>query len=165
MTLAEHAESLARAFHVSIVYRNMDPAKAGAGHRIVGCGACGAKNRIVRSGYARCGQCKHDFGWQSFGAINIAPITNEATYAIALHELGHVCSPLGMVNQAHGSQTMRTTNQVSTLRDVRLQLEEEEAAWSWAQHYATTWTPTMQRVKEIALASYYKRASQLGVKR
>ena len=74
--------------------------------------------------------------------VVVARITDESTYAIALHELGHVAAPWGGL---HGS-----TN---------LQREAEDAAWAWAKHYALVWTPLMEQVATWARSSYDRPAA------
>jgi hypothetical protein len=69
--------------------------------------------------------------------VVVAPITDESTYAIALHELGHLEAPLGQLRGSPG-----------------LQREAEDAAWAWAKHYALVWTPFMQHVATWARRSY-----------
>lgn len=79
----------------------------------------------------------------------VAPIKDETQYAVALHELGHVLAPLGVIDDGE-------------LRDRagrwRIKLDEETAAWDWAQHYALTWTPVMQSVREMTFATYVANA-------
>jgi hypothetical protein len=72
----------------------------------------------------------------------VSTITDETTYAVALHELGHLASPTGMVR---GVTTGDLTN---------LLMVEEEAAWQWARHYALEWTPVMERLAAWALSTY-----------
>ncbi len=96
--------------------------------------------------------------------ILIAPVTDETTYAVALHELGHHVHPLGMVSNTEGSLTFRTTGQYSSLRDVRLKLDEERSAWEWARHYALDWTEAMTFVERISLDSYKRAMRRFGVR-
>jgi broad specificity phosphatase PhoE len=49
-------------------------------------------------------------------------IASEITYAVAMHELGHIKS-----RDRSGDQ-----------------IERERAAWDWARHNALTWTPRME---------------------
>lgn len=91
--------------------------------------------------------------------IRIYPVIDESTYAVALHELGHCCDPVGML-ATEGSQTLRRTNQMGTIRDVKLRLESERAAWVWARHYALIWTPLMQTVEDFSLRSYIAMAQR-----
>lgn len=135
--LARHIDELCRAFDIHLSVRaNMPPDAAGAG--------------VVRGSTRR--------------AILIAPVIDESTYAAALHEIGHCVAPMGMITAEHGSLTMRTHNVVSTLRDMRLQLEEEMAAWEWARHYAIEWTELMTAVERMSLNSYIVYARRLGLK-
>lgn len=136
--LARHIEELCRAFGVVLnVVPGLPPDAGGAGYMV------GDTSRL---------------------AIQVAPVIDDSTYAVALHELGHCLSPLGMINHIHGSSTMRRTHRCSTLRDVRLQLDEECAAWDWARHYALEWTDLMTMVERYALMSYRREARRLGVK-
>lgn len=125
----DHVFALARAFNVRVVMKlDLSPDAAGAG--II-------NNNIDRK------------------FILIAPIIDETTYAVALHELGHCVHPTGML-YTEMSNRMKTTNKYDTLRDVRLQLEEERAAWEWAEHYALEWTVAMEQVKKISVEAYAK---------
>lgn len=87
--------------------------------------------------------------------VKITPVIDETTYAAALHELGHCLHPLGM---------MDVGMEIKTLKDMRLKLDEEHAAWEWAQHYALEWTPAMEAVKRHSFESYAGVARRLGVK-
>jgi hypothetical protein len=69
---------------------------------------------------------KHDTG-----TIRIHPITSEAAYATALHEIGHL------------RQGMH--------EDV---LVNERRAWEWARANALVWTPTMELEAERSLGQY-----------
>lgn len=64
--------------------------------------------------------------------IRIRRITNRARYAVALHEIGHLCS--------------------KTLSHPRLY--QEGAAWAWAREHALCWTPSMERTMLTGLRSY-----------
>jgi hypothetical protein len=74
--------------------------------------------------------------------IVCAPVTDETTYAVALHELGHVVAPLGAIpgNESRGSRGLTR--------------DEEHAAWEWARHYALVWTAAMESVARFSEASY-----------
>lgn len=164
--LAQHITELAARFNVRLdVRRGMDPAAAGAGYVVIACPACGQHNALRHAGTVRCGKCKGPLGRHERNqTIMIAPVTCEATYAVALHELGHCLHPTGRVTESMGSRTMRTTGAIATLSDMRHQLLEETSAWEWAEANALDWTPTMQQVKALALGSYEKHARQLGLK-
>lgn len=92
--------------------------------------------------------------------VAIAPVRDETTYAVDLHELGHCLSPLGMLND-QGSKQMRLTNQFSTIRDVRLLMMSERAAWEWAHHYALDWTPAMTQVEHWSIAEYERQLKRI----
>ncbi len=164
--LAQHITELATRFNVKLdVRRGMDPGGAAAGYVVMTCPNCSRPNALRHAGTVRCGACKHPLGRHDRNMlVVIAPVTCEATYAVALHELGHCLHPTGRVNESEGSRTMRRTGNVATLRDMRLQLLEETSAWEWAEANALDWTPTMQQVKALALGSYEKHARQLGLK-
>ena len=95
-------------------------------------------------------------------AIFVAPVIDETTYAVALHELGHVLSPLGHVISIEGSKHYLTTGQYHDLRDVRLLLMSEEAAWEWAHHYALEWTSVMTAVEQYSVRHYQHLARRFG---
>ncbi len=65
--------------------------------------------------------------------VNIRPVKSPVTYAIALHELGHVL----------GHQSGR-------------RIDKEVQAWEWAKAHALVWTKRMQETKQTALASYVR---------
>jgi hypothetical protein len=144
--LAEHILELGAAFGVHVEIQDMRPEGAGAGVQLgVSMGAGGFK-LISRP------------------IIVIAPVTDETTYAVALHELGHHLHPLGMVASSQGSPTFRATGQYSSLRDVRLKLDEERSAWEWARHYALDWTESMTMVEQFGLDSYKRAMRRFGVR-
>lgn len=159
---AAHINELAAAFKVHLVIdKDMHPAAAGAGNIVMQCLLCGQKNRIPRVGIARCGRCKCALGrFDMVDAVKIAPVDGDATYAVALHELGHRVMPLGSL-RSEMSATMQATHQVSTIRDVVLQLEQERAAWTWAHHHALEWTPIMTAVEQNGIASYEVHARRI----
>jgi hypothetical protein len=70
-------------------------------------------------------------------------IVDETTYAIALHELGHVAAPTGSLRAA-GVEGERTS----------LQRVEEDAAWTWARYYALVWSPAMEHLAQWAEGTY-----------
>lgn len=92
--------------------------------------------------------------------IHIPPVTDDTSYAVALHELGHCLHPLGRLTDQM-SATCRRTHACATARDLALQLEEEYAAWSWAKHYALEWTTGMAHTRRLALTSYKIRAKKI----
>jgi hypothetical protein len=77
-----------------------------------------------------------------FRAAFVAPITDEITYAVAMHELGHAVAPAGCLRFAQQSVTRSSL------------ITEELAAWEWARHMALDWSPTMHHVATLALRAY-----------
>lgn len=73
-------------------------------------------------------------------AIVAATIREETTYAVVLHEAGHLAAPSGVL------PGMQRTSGVLC--------EEERAAWAWARHYALIWTDVMEHVATYAEGTY-----------
>lgn len=80
-----------------------------------------------------------------------SPITDEARYAVVLHELGHLLHPGGFMRL--GVDKSRREG-LDPLQAALLRLEEEENAWAWAIYASLDWTPTMEHVKILSLQSY-----------
>ncbi len=72
--------------------------------------------------------------WRRTRRVSIAPVRSAITYAVALHEIGHI---LGR------SPTRR--------------LDREAAAWMWARQHAIQWTPAMDSKMKSCLDSYAKK--------
>ena len=69
---------------------------------------------------------------KSHKVIAIRPVKSAITYAVALHELGHVLGP--WQSQAR--------------------LYAEAGAWKWAREVAGIWTPSMEQKMSRSLHSY-----------
>lgn len=80
-------------------------------------------------------------------SVLVRAVTDEVTYCIALHEIGHCAHPTGSVRER------------ATLHNLQLHILEEESAWEWAERNALMWTPTMQHVKLNTIQSYYHAAT------
>jgi hypothetical protein len=116
-TLTRHAREVAGAFGIQLVLDpSLKPEDAGAAVRP----DCPAGSIVIA-----------------------APIVDETTYAVVLHELGHILHPGGVVRSA------------ATAKSLGLKQHEEEAAWSWARHNALEWTAVMETVATWALSTYY----------
>lgn len=76
------------------------------------------------------------FEWSR--TIRIAPVRGDVSYAIALHELGHLVEP-----QATGRYP---------------RLLKEWRAWQWAMRNATQWSPRMEHTRRKCLRAYLTRA-------
>lgn len=68
--------------------------------------------------------------------IEIRPVRSPITYAIALHELGHI---------AIGHRSMKIGR-----------LAEEGEAWAWARDNALVWTDTMDAKARKCVTSYFR---------
>jgi hypothetical protein len=113
--LADHAAQLARAFDID--WRShalIKPDEA--------CCVLGPNRRVVFS----------------------APVTDETTYAVVLHELGHLASPMGAV----------TEREVEGGEAASIRRLCEAAAWAWARYYALIWTDVMEAVATYAEGTY-----------
>jgi hypothetical protein len=71
--------------------------------------------------------------WRRTRRIRICRVRSAVTYAIALHELGHV---LG--------------------RNSGRRLDKEVQAWEWAKRHALTWTKPMRTCAARCVASYLR---------
>lgn len=82
----------------------------------------------------------------------LSTITDHRTYAIALHEMGHLSAPSGYLPSYALAQPFTETPEWA--RFFALKLEEETAAWEWAKHYALVWTEEMEAMYRYALGGY-----------
>jgi hypothetical protein len=72
-------------------------------------------------------------GYRKSRKVKLRPILSANTYAVALHELGHVLGP-------------QTGNR----------LNEETQAWVWAKANALEWRKPMKNVMKRCLTSYLR---------
>lgn len=70
--------------------------------------------------------------WRKSRHINIRPVKSAITYAVAIHEIGHI---LGDKQSSY-------------------RIEKETYAWKWAIDNAMEWTPSMQAKMKKCLSSY-----------
>ena len=70
--------------------------------------------------------------------IKIRPVKTAVTYAIALHEIGHILGP----------------------RQSSTRLDKEVGAWEWAQANALDWTDAMGATRAKCLQSYLAKAAR-----
>lgn len=87
-------------------------------------------------------------------AVVVSPIIDETTYAVALHEIGHVASPTGYLRVVKETDNAVEVRQLVSGSHADAQRAEEDAAWEWAQHYALDWTPAMEAVKAYGRGTY-----------
>ena len=70
--------------------------------------------------------------WRKSRHMNIRPVKSAITYAMALHEIGHILGP----------------------RQNGVRLEKELGAWEWAKENAFEWSDTMNKKCQTCLQSY-----------
>ena len=70
--------------------------------------------------------------------IKMRPVKSDITYAVALHEIGHILGP----------------------RQSGTRLDKEVGAWEWAEQHALEWTAAMSEKRAICLRSYLAKAAR-----
>lgn len=115
--LAKHVRDLANAFNVILMESEGIKPEEGAAVHLINPTATDQRMNIVQ----------------------IHPVVDETTYAIALHELGHCVHALGCLTGE---------------RRMSLRITMEEAAWEWARYYSLIWTTAMEQVERFGLGSY-----------
>jgi hypothetical protein len=85
------------------------------------------------------------------------PVADDTSYAVVIHEMGHVCSPGGA--EHHALPPIDFTrcpdwNDIFSYLDA--QVRSEEAAWEWAHEHAIEWTVGMSMVERFAKGTYYR---------
>jgi hypothetical protein len=83
------------------------------------------------------GRSDHAFALSELEEVHIIPIRSAVSYAIALHEVGHI---LGR------RQRSRST------------ITRERWAWRWAKQNALRWTPAMEQTMRASVAWYEARS-------
>ena len=69
--------------------------------------------------------------WRKTRRVRLEPVQGASSYAIALHEIGHIVGP------CYGRR-----------------LNKERQAWRWAETHAVEWTTGMARLAFRCLVSY-----------
>jgi hypothetical protein len=82
--------------------------------------------------------------------VEARDITDDTSYAVVLHELGHCCAPSGALPYER-TEALRERD---FAKIGRLILAEEDAAWEWARHYALDWTLGMEAAYQCSFTSY-----------
>ena len=77
--------------------------------------------------------------WGVERRVKILPVAGPVSYALALHEIGHIVAPGGF-----GRKYSR--------------LDKEMRAWRWAREQAIEWTDRMDGYMQKCLWSYLRRA-------
>lgn len=84
-------------------------------------------------------------GVMTISIVVFKPITDDTSYAVALHELGHKLHPSGSIRTFLADED-----------NMNMKVTEEESAWEWAQHHSLIWTTGMEQVKLFGLNTYYR---------
>jgi hypothetical protein len=96
----------------------------------------------------------HGWAHQEARVIHAPAVTNEETYAVCLHEMGHIVSPAGdsrqytYVIKSHGDHASLVAP------------AGEVGAWRWAVDNAVVWTREMQQRLYESLKSYAYSATE-----
>jgi hypothetical protein len=69
--------------------------------------------------------------WKKSRKVRLSPIATGISYAVALHEIGHIVG-----------------------KQPKLRLDREIAAWEWAKENAQEWTEVMENKMNRCLGSY-----------
>jgi len=69
--------------------------------------------------------------WCKSRRVRLSPVKSDVTYAIALHEIGHILGD-----------------------HPKTRIDKEVAAWQWAKTHSLVWTPEMQATASKRLSSY-----------
>lgn len=97
---------------------------------------------------------------------HVPPIANEAAYAIALHELGHLANdPIppthpALVSTSIGGLITELDRVFRMLMESKAPehiIQTEIEAWQWAKDHALDWSPTMDHIRAVCMASYLPR--------
>ncbi len=89
------------------------------------------------------------------------PVTDETSYVILMHELGHHLAPSGHLlwePQYLHLTVPKTLEQIQQMKN--LQLDSEYAAWEWAEANVLYWSAAMESVKQFALGDYEGRRTR-----
>jgi hypothetical protein len=86
------------------------------------------------------------YAFAKINRIEVAPIVNAATYAVRMHEQGHVVHPC-----APGHKRTKTDSG-------EVCVTCELVAWQWAMDHAIEWTHEMHRRLDRSLGTYNKYA-------
>lgn len=130
--LAEHARALARAFDVRLIEDSGLPLE---GSHSVPVERLPELQRVMLVGGT----------WK--GAAIVRHVTDDRTYAICLHEIGHCVAAFGCLIHERQAAT-------GVVRKTTLTMMQEVAAYEWAEHYALVWTRAMEAAKQEGLDSY-----------
>lgn len=82
-------------------------------------------------------------------SIQVQPVVDAITYAIALHEIGHIVAQRKAGIGINGGDL----DDPMFVYDV---LTEEHAAWEWAESVALDWPVEMAHIRQLAMTNYLR---------
>ena len=89
-----------------------------------------------------------------YRTIYLPHVDDDTSYAVGLHELGHLVAPNGMLGAGVVQRDIRCETVLPMERYDALQ--GEMAAWAWAASVALEWTCGMEQVRQITLDTYVR---------
>ena len=136
--LRAHADELAKAFNIGVVYDKALPPDV-----------------AMALVFAPPDPLSHWFGMRE-KMVAAPPIVDETSYAVVVHELGHHLAPNGYtaIKQPGPGRHPRETFEWAAAK-----LAAEEAAWDWARYYIEQvfmWTVAMEQTRQYAFNTYLK---------
>lgn len=91
------------------------------------------------------------------GAVICPTVRDSESYAICLHEFGHLCEPCRpdhALVQIRADDDTTTTTDGRVLRGKWICVPCEIAAWRWARAHAIEWNATMQTALRVSQLHY-----------
>ena len=86
--------------------------------------------------------------WPGLRFIRLPEVCDDTSYALALHEFGHLIAPNGS-----GISIGQFGDKNDPMHCYDL-LKEEFAAWAWARENAIEWTNGMEHTQMLCMKSY-----------
>ena len=96
--------------------------------------------------------------------VHASPIDDETSYAVVMHEIGHVVAPNGW---CAAKQPPPGAHPRDWFTFYAAKLVAEDAAWEWAQYYIEqvfVWTAAMEQVKQYGLGTYQHARARGGAR-
>lgn len=139
--MRKHIDELAKAFNVRVVHHEGAPDEAAALNlgEFLGAMLFGHERSSDRKAVEQ--ELDYDIAFSR-------PVTDETSYAVVLHELGHRIHPNGHLPQEH--KAARHDQE----RHLAIQMLEEDNAWDWAMNHALQWSDLMDTVRRNTIATY-----------
>jgi hypothetical protein len=89
------------------------------------------------------------------GVVVAHDVDDETSYAIVLHEIGHILAPNGTLREPMGLKMPTIFSPTHyKQRYLEVMCDEERAAWDWARANALWWGAGMAQTEAYAYGSY-----------